>query len=142
MAQVGSRLAAAAAAKQQQQQQQQVAAAAQAAQQAQAAQAAAQLGSLTGAAAAAGDDQTVIPNLATYVHINGGLQLFAAQPQLKRVVPVAIDRAIRDIITPVVERSVTISCVTTRELMLKVTTIPLPSSSPPPPPPPPRMGFA
>ena len=79
----------------------------------------AQLGSLTGAAAAAGDDQTVIPNLATYVHINGGLQLFAAQPQLKRVVPVAIDRAIRDIITPVVERSVTISCVTTRELMLK-----------------------
>ena len=105
---------------QQQQQQQQVAAAAQAAQQAQAAQAAAQqLGSLTGAAAAAGDDQTVIPNLATYVHINGGLQLFAAQPQLKRVVPVAIDRAIRDIITPVVERSVTISCVTTRELMLK-----------------------
>ena len=58
----------------------------------------------------------MIPNLATYVHINGGLQLFAAQPQLKRV-PVAIDRAIRDI-TPVVERSVTISCVTT-QLMLK-----------------------
>jgi len=34
-------------------------------------------------------------------------------------VPVAIDRAIREIIQPVVERSVTIACVTTRELMLK-----------------------
>ena len=33
--------------------------------------------------------------------------------------PIAIDRAIREIISPVVERSVTISCVTTRELMLK-----------------------
>ena len=31
----------------------------------------------------------------------------------------AIDRAIREIIQPVVERSVTIACVTTRELMLK-----------------------
>ena len=51
--------------------------------------------------------------------LRAGLQLFAQNPQLKRVVPVAIDRAIRDIITPVVERSVTISCVTTRELMLK-----------------------
>merc|ERR1719316_761932 len=64
-------------------------------------------------------DTTVIPNLSSYLHVNTGLQLFAQQPQLKRVVPVAIDRAIRDIITPVVERSVTISCVTTRELMLK-----------------------
>ena len=54
-----------------------------------------------------------------YLHVNGGLQLFVQQPQLKRVVPLAIDRAIREIIQPVVERSVTISCVTTRELMLK-----------------------
>jgi len=45
--------------------------------------------------------------------------LFSQQPQLKRVVPLALDRAIREIISPVVERSVTISCVTTRELMLK-----------------------
>jgi CCR4-NOT transcription complex subunit 1 len=64
-------------------------------------------------------EQTVIPNLSSYVIINAGLQLFSQQPQLKRIVPIAIDRAIREIISPVVERSVTISCVTTRELMLK-----------------------
>ena len=67
----------------------------------------------------AGQEQTVIPNLASYVVINSGLTLFTQQPQLKRIVPIAIDRAIREIISPVVERSVTISCVTTRELMLK-----------------------
>merc|ERR1740139_1424337 len=109
-------------------QQQQAQAAALAAQQQQAAQAAAaqtlggaataSLGtlgnsSLAGQAAPldpallAGQEQTVIPNLASYVVINSGLQLFTQQPQLKRIVPIAIDR------------SVTISCVTTRELMLK-----------------------
>jgi len=64
-------------------------------------------------------EQTVIPNLSSYVHVNGSLALFSQQPQLKRVVPLSLDRAIREIISPVVERSVTISCVTTRELMLK-----------------------
>lgn len=39
---------------------------------------------------------------------------------LKRMVPVAVDRAVADIITPVVERSVTIACMTTQELILKV----------------------
>jgi len=60
---------------------------------------------------------TVIPNLSSYVQLNPGL--YSQQPALKRVVPLALDRAIREIISPVVERSVTISCVTTRELMLK-----------------------
>ena len=123
------------------QQQQQAQAAALAAQQQQAAQAAAaqtlggaataSLGTLGNSALSgqqaapldpallAGQEQTVIPNLASYVVINSGLQLFTQQPQLKRIVPIAIDRAIREIISPVVERSVTISCVTTRELMLK-----------------------
>jgi CCR4-NOT transcription complex subunit 1 len=64
-----------------------------------------------------GSEGTVIPNLSSYVQINPGL--YSQQPQLKRVVPLALDRAIREIISPVVERSVTISCVTTRELMLK-----------------------
>lgn len=31
-----------------------------------------------------------------------------------------MDRAIREIITPVVDRSVTIACMTTRELVMKV----------------------
>lgn len=64
-------------------------------------------------------DQTVIPNLASYVQINPSISLFNANPTLKRVVPVAVDRAIREIIQPVVERSVTIACITTKELIVK-----------------------
>jgi CCR4-NOT transcription complex subunit 1 len=62
---------------------------------------------------------TVIPNLAAYVSINLSVTLFNQHPHLKRVVPVAVDRAIREIIQPVVERSVTIACITSRELILK-----------------------
>ena len=62
---------------------------------------------------------TVIPNLAAYININESLILFQQTPSLKRVVPVAVDRAIRDIIQPVVERSVTIGVMTTRELITK-----------------------
>ncbi|GMH87968.1 hypothetical protein TL16_g11021, partial [Triparma laevis f. inornata] len=64
-------------------------------------------------------EQTVIPNLAAYVQINPSVALFSAHPILKRVVPVAVDRAIREIIQPVVERSVTIACITTKELIVK-----------------------
>ena len=61
----------------------------------------------------------MIPNLAAYITINEALVLFQQTPSLKRVVPVAVDRAIRDIIQPVVERSVTIGVMTTRELVNK-----------------------
>eukprot|EP00941_MAST-03F_sp_MAST-3F-sp1_P005319 g5319.t1 len=61
----------------------------------------------------------LIPNLANYVHINPSLVLFENNPKLRRVVPLAVDRAIREIISPVVERSVTIACITTRELVTK-----------------------
>jgi CCR4-NOT transcription complex subunit 1 len=64
-------------------------------------------------------ETTVIPNLAAYVSINVNLTLFNQHPHLKRVVPVAVDRAIREIIQPVVERSVTIACITSRELVMK-----------------------
>ena len=63
--------------------------------------------------------ETVIPNLAAYININDSLIMFQQNPHLKRVVPVAVDRAIRDIIQPVVERSVTIGVITTRELTKK-----------------------
>ena len=79
-----------------------------------------------------GDEQqdTVIPNLAAYVTVNQGLvQLLQAQggqglaslnhAALKRFVPIAVDRAIREIIQPVVERSVTIACITTKEIVTK-----------------------
>lgn len=86
------------------------------------------------ARAASGDDtDTVIPNLASYVTINQSLtQLLQQASQggssvltsltnatLKRSVPVAVDRAIREIIQPVVERSVTIACITTKEIVTK-----------------------
>jgi len=70
-------------------------------------------------AAASFQEQTVIPNLASYVTISPSISLFGATPGLKRVVPIAVDRAIREIIQPVVERSVTIACITTKELITK-----------------------
>eukprot|EP00656_Telonema_subtile_P027860 TRINITY_DN3003_c0_g7_i1.p1 TRINITY_DN3003_c0_g7~~TRINITY_DN3003_c0_g7_i1.p1 ORF type:complete len:2243 (-),score=499.30 TRINITY_DN3003_c0_g7_i1:111-6839(-) len=64
-------------------------------------------------------DHTTLPNLSTCVTINTSLPLFSQQQHLQGLVPVAIDRAIREIISPVVERSVTIACITTRELIIK-----------------------
>ncbi|RHY39810.1 hypothetical protein DYB34_008654 [Aphanomyces astaci] len=62
-------------------------------------------------------ESTVIPNLASYVSVNPDLPLHHVN--LRRLVPLAVDRAIREVITPVVERSVTIACITTREIILK-----------------------
>lgn len=66
-----------------------------------------------------GTEQYIVPSLPAYIKISIEITLFNMYPHLKRCVPTAIDRAIREIITPVVERSVTIACVTTRELVLK-----------------------
>lgn len=79
-----------------------------------------------------GDDEaTLIPNLAAYVTVNQSLtELLQQSAQagtlaslntaaLKRAVPIAVDRAIREIIQPVVERSVTIACITTKEIVTK-----------------------
>ena len=65
-------------------------------------------------------DQGLIGNYHNHVQINSKLQPIAERLGLKRMVPVAVDRAVADIITPVVERSVTIACMTTQELVLKV----------------------
>ena len=62
---------------------------------------------------------TVIPNLAAYVVVNTQIPVFNTHPHLRRAVAVAVDRAIREIIQPVVERSVTIACITARELVTK-----------------------
>lgn len=62
-------------------------------------------------------ESTVIPNLASYVAVNPELPL--RNVNLRRLVPLAVDRAIREVISPVVERSVTIACITTREIILK-----------------------
>jgi CCR4-NOT transcription complex subunit 1 len=54
-----------------------------------------------------GDEGTVIPHLGAYVTVNATLALFQQHPQLKAAVPVAV------------ERSVTIACITTKELVVK-----------------------
>lgn len=64
-------------------------------------------------------DSLLLPNLSQYVVMAPSIALFQMYPALKRCVPTAIDRAIREIINPVVERSLAIACVTSRELVLK-----------------------
>jgi CCR4-NOT transcription complex subunit 1 len=54
-----------------------------------------------------------------YVHINPNLQLFRQQPQLKKAVYISINKAIQDVIAPVVDRLVMIASITTRELTVK-----------------------
>lgn len=61
-----------------------------------------------------------LPNLSSYVVVNPKLAaLGQQQQQLASIVSAAMDRAIREIISPVVDRSVTIACMTTRELVTK-----------------------
>ncbi|RKP25851.1 CCR4-Not complex component, Not1-domain-containing protein, partial [Syncephalis pseudoplumigaleata] len=62
---------------------------------------------------------TGLSNLANFLQFDPSFSLFMAQPMLKRVFHIAIDRAIREIIGPVVERSVTIAGISTRELVMK-----------------------
>uniref|UniRef100_A0A7S3NMR3 CCR4-Not complex component Not1 C-terminal domain-containing protein n=1 Tax=Aureoumbra lagunensis TaxID=44058 RepID=A0A7S3NMR3_9STRA len=64
-------------------------------------------------------EQTVIPNLASYITVSASGVSANFATALRRVAPVAVDRAIREIIQPVVERSVTIACITTKELVTK-----------------------
>ena len=106
----------------------------------------------TGTSAADDQQQTVIPNLAAYVNVNPNLTQLFLQVQggplannisadvLRKTVPIAVDRAIREIIQPgksiqrgapltlaassanafaVVERSVSIACITTKSIVTK-----------------------
>lgn len=59
------------------------------------------------------------PVINQYVQISSSLVLFQTNPSLKRGVASAIDRAITEIIQPVVERSCAIAFFTTKELTLK-----------------------
>lgn len=64
-------------------------------------------------------DSPVIPNLSSYVVVNAGLLFFTQNPGQRRVVVLAVDRAIREIIQPVVDRSAQVACVTTKGVVLK-----------------------
>jgi CCR4-NOT transcription complex subunit 1 len=64
-------------------------------------------------------EQTVIPNLASHVVINASLPFFQKSANSKKIVSLAIDRAIREMIQPVVERCSSIAGVSTKQLILK-----------------------
>ncbi|RCH84773.1 hypothetical protein CU098_001795, partial [Rhizopus stolonifer] len=60
-----------------------------------------------------------IPNLGPYLTFNPQIVMYTTQPNSKRWVLQAITQSIREIIGPVVERSVAIASVSTRELVTK-----------------------
>ena len=64
-------------------------------------------------------DQPVIPNLSSYVVVNAGILLFTQNPAARKIVPLAVDRAIREVIQPVVDRSAQVACVSTKQVVLK-----------------------
>ncbi|ORZ15115.1 CCR4-Not complex component, Not1-domain-containing protein [Absidia repens] len=65
------------------------------------------------------DDQFILPDLAPYITFNSQIILYSTQPASKRLVLQAINKSIREIIEPVVDRSVAIAAVSTRELVGK-----------------------
>ena len=62
---------------------------------------------------------TMLQNMAQYIVISPQIVPYANSAAWKRVMYVALERAIQEIITPVVERSVTIASISTRELVSK-----------------------
>lgn len=64
-------------------------------------------------------EQTVIPNLAQYVVVNSNIQAFHNNASYRKLLALAVDKAIREIILPVVERTVSVATVTTKTLIPK-----------------------
>ncbi|THH15893.1 hypothetical protein EW146_g4659 [Bondarzewia mesenterica] len=63
--------------------------------------------------------EVILTDLIQHVTVNPGLPPICGTPSFKRAVQLAIDRSVREIILPVVERSVTIAGISTRELVAK-----------------------
>ncbi|KDQ60584.1 hypothetical protein JAAARDRAFT_31550 [Jaapia argillacea MUCL 33604] len=63
--------------------------------------------------------EAILSNLAVLVTINPQLSPLHTNHSFKRAIQLAVDRAVREIILPVVERSVTIAGISTRELVAK-----------------------
>ena len=64
-------------------------------------------------------DASIVSQLTGSLVFSPGVAVLVDRLALKRLLPLALERAIREVVTPVVERSVTIACMTTRELVLK-----------------------
>ncbi|KAI8341463.1 CCR4-Not complex component, Not1-domain-containing protein [Chlamydoabsidia padenii] len=65
------------------------------------------------------DNQISLLNLAPYITFNSQIILYSTHPASKRLVLQAINRSIQEIIEPVVDRSVAIAAVSTRDLVAK-----------------------
>ncbi|KAJ7286002.1 Not1-domain-containing protein [Mycena rebaudengoi] len=63
--------------------------------------------------------EAILAALALHVHVSAQLSPLNVNHAFKRAVALAVDRAVREIILPVVERSVTIAGISTRELVTK-----------------------
>ncbi|KAK0228205.1 Not1-domain-containing protein [Armillaria fumosa] len=63
--------------------------------------------------------ESILSTLAMHVHVNPQLAPLHLNPAFKRAVQLSVDRSVREIILPVVERSVTIAGISTRELVVK-----------------------
>lgn len=59
----------------------------------------------------------IIPNSESYIKINP--KLMTLGPQVHRIMQTAMDKAVSEIVSPVIQRSVTIASRTTKELVLK-----------------------
>ncbi|KAL1917446.1 uncharacterized protein VTP21DRAFT_3839 [Calcarisporiella thermophila] len=68
-----------------------------------------------------GEDSNVdvLPNFTAYITLNPNLGPLATNPTMRKIVQLAIERGVREIVSPVVERSVAIASISTRELILK-----------------------
>ncbi|GMI98283.1 hypothetical protein like AT1G02080 [Hibiscus trionum] len=60
-----------------------------------------------------------IPNIGTHIIINQKLTSLGLHMHFQRIVPLAMDRAIKEIVAGIVQRSVSIATQTTKELVLK-----------------------
>lgn len=69
--------------------------------------------------AAGAAESSLLKGLMKSVVISPSLVLFQLKPAFKAVIPHAIECAVKEIVQVVAERSVTISCVTAREIVLK-----------------------
>ena len=63
--------------------------------------------------------ESILAALLLHVNINPQLAPLASSQGFKRAVQLGVDRAVREIIIPVVERSVTIAGISTHELVAK-----------------------
>ena len=64
-------------------------------------------------------NKPAIPNLSRYINVTISIPELSGKVDLNSMVTLALDRAIRDIIQPVVERSVSIACITSHDLVSK-----------------------